>query len=77
MDLSFQIGREQLKYGLGYSKRLSLSGDAPNMNFLKFNFKYGIINYSSIFASTVGEFSPVKRSEIYEIFYCKQDKACI
>jgi len=60
MDLSFQIGREQLKYGLGYSKRLSLSGDAPNMNFLKFNFKYGIINYSSIFASTVGEFSPVR-----------------
>ena len=60
MDLSFQIGREQLKYGLGYSKRLSLSGDAPNMNFLKFNFKYGIINYSSIFASTVGEYSPVR-----------------
>jgi hypothetical protein len=58
MDLSFQIGREQLKYGLGYSKRLSLSGDAPNMNFLKLNFKYGIINYSSIFGSTVGEYSP-------------------
>ncbi|MFZ1321381.1 MAG: hypothetical protein WAT71_07480 [Ignavibacteria bacterium] len=60
MDLSIQIGREQLKYGLGYSKRLALSGDAPNMDFLKFNFKYGIVNFSSIFGSTIGEFTPVR-----------------
>ena len=56
MDLSAQIGREKLVYGYGYSKRLALSGDAPNMDFLKFMFKYGIINYSSVYGSTVGEY---------------------
>lgn len=56
MDLFVQIGREQLKYGLGYSKRLTLSGDAPNMDFIKFNLNYGIVHYSSIFGSTVGEY---------------------
>lgn len=58
MDLSVQIGREKLVYGYGYSKRLALSGDAPNMDFLKFMFKYGVINYSSIYGSTVGEYNP-------------------
>ncbi|MDQ3193371.1 MAG: hypothetical protein M3P82_00085, partial [Bacteroidota bacterium] len=56
MDLFVQIGREKIKYGVGYSNRLVLSGNAPNMDFIKFNFKYGIIHYSSVFASTVGEF---------------------
>lgn len=58
MDLAVQIGREKLVYGYGYSKRLALSGDAPNMDFLKFMFKYGIINFSSVYGSTVGEYSP-------------------
>ncbi len=57
MGISAQLGREKLKYGYGYSKSLALSGDAPNMDFLKFVFQYGIINFSSIFASTVGEFN--------------------
>jgi len=57
MDLSVQLGREKLKYGFGYSKSLTLSGETPNMDFLKFNLNYGIISYSSIFASTVGEFN--------------------
>jgi len=57
MDLSVQLGREKLKYGLGYSKSLTLSGETPNMDFLKFNLNYGIISYSSIFGSTVGEFN--------------------
>ncbi|MEO6696083.1 MAG: capsule assembly Wzi family protein [Ignavibacteria bacterium] len=57
MDLSVQLGREKIKYGLGYSGSLVLSGDAPNMDFLKFNLNYGILSYSSIFGSTVGEFN--------------------
>lgn len=57
MGLSVQLGREQLKYGVGYSERLALSGDSPDMNFLKFKFDYGILHFSSIFASTVGEYS--------------------
>ena len=77
MDLSFQIGREQLKYGLGYSKRLSLSGDAPNMDFLKFNFKYGIINYSSIFGSTVGEYSPIRDLRYTKYFTANRIKIAL
>lgn len=57
MDISAQIGREQLKFGFGYGERLALSGNAPDMDFLKFNFKYGIINFTSITASTVGPFN--------------------
>lgn len=68
MNISAQLGREKLKYGLGYSKSLSLSGDAPDMDFLKLNFKYGIINFSSIFGSTVGEFSP-NREERYTKYF--------
>lgn len=56
MDISAQIGREQLKFGFGYGERLALSGNGPDMDFIKFNFKYGIINFTSITASTVGEF---------------------
>jgi len=59
MDISAQIGREKLKFGFGYGERLALSGNAPNMDFLKFNFKYGIVNFTSIHASTVGEFHRV------------------
>lgn len=57
MGISAQIGREKLKYGLGYSDRLALSGLAPDMDFLKFNFEYGIIRFSSVFASTAGEYN--------------------
>ncbi len=56
MDISAQIGREQLKFGFGYGDRLALSGNAPDMDFIKFNFKYGVVNFTSITASTVGEF---------------------
>jgi hypothetical protein len=57
MGISLQFGREQIKYGLGYSNSLTLSGLGPDMDFFKFGFKYGVINLSSIHASTVGQFS--------------------
>lgn len=56
MNISAQIGREQLKFGFGYGERLALSGNGPDMDFIKFNFKYGIVNFTSITASTVGEY---------------------
>ena len=68
MGISVQLGREKLQYGLGYSSRIALSGDAPNMDFVKFGFKYGIINYSSIFASTVGDYS-TDRDERYSKYF--------
>ena len=54
MGLSAQFGRERLTYGYGYGSKPILSGDNPNMDFLKLNFNYGIVRFSSIFASTVG-----------------------
>ncbi|MEW6703073.1 MAG: hypothetical protein AB1298_10205, partial [Bacteroidota bacterium] len=57
MELSFQIGREKIKFGYGYGSRLVLSGDHPVLDFFKINFDYGIFNFTSVFASTVGEFS--------------------
>jgi len=68
MDLSVQLGREQLKYGVGYSDRLVLSGKNPNMDFIKFKFKYRVVNYSSITASTVGEFKQA-RDERYTKYF--------
>ncbi len=57
MDLTFQIGREKMTLGYGYVSKLVMSGDHPVLDFLKFNFNYGIVNFTSIHASTVGEFS--------------------
>lgn len=68
MGISLQLGREKITYGLGYSKSLALSGDATDMNFLKFGFKYGIINFSSVFGSAVGEYSP-NREERYTKYF--------
>lgn len=56
MNLSIQIGREQKTAGYGYSSKLVLSGDNPPLDFIQFNFDYGILNFTSIHASTVGEF---------------------
>lgn len=68
MDISAQFGREKITFGLGYSGSLALSGEAPDMDFLKLNFKYGIINYTSVFGSTVGEYSP-DRGERYSKYF--------
>lgn len=57
MKLSFQLGREPIKFGYGYGSRLVLSGDNPDMDFFKINFNYGSVYFTSIFASTVGEFN--------------------
>ena len=57
MHLSIQFGREQLKFGYGYGSKFVISGDNPNMDFLKFNFRYGFFDYTVIHASTVGEFN--------------------
>lgn len=57
MKISLQFGREQLKFGYGYSSKFIISGDNPNMDFLKFNFSYGFFDFTSIHASTVGEFN--------------------
>lgn len=56
MNLSFQIGREKLKLGYGYGSKLVLSGDHPVLDFIKMDFRYGVFSFTSLHASTVGEF---------------------
>ncbi len=57
MNLSVQLGREDITLGYGYGSKLVLSGDNPAMDFVKFNFDYGVIHFSSLHASTLGPFS--------------------
>lgn len=57
MNISIQLGREDITLGYGYGSKLVLSGDNPTMDFLKFNFDYGIISFTSLHASTTGYFS--------------------
>jgi hypothetical protein len=56
MNLSFQIGREKLKLGYGYGSKLVLSGDHPVLDFIKMDFNYGVFSFTSLHASTIGEF---------------------
>lgn len=56
MLLAIQLGREKFKFGYGYSNSLAISGEGPLMDLLRFDFRYGILSFSSIHASTVGEF---------------------
>ena len=57
MDIFFQVGREYKTIGYGYGSKLVLSGDSPPLDFIEFGLKYGIVNFSSIHGSTVGDFS--------------------
>lgn len=57
MSFSFQIGREKIKFGYGYGSKLILSGDHPVLDFFKMDFNYGVFSFTSLHASTVGDFS--------------------
>lgn len=57
MNISGQFGREKVKLGYGYGSSLIMSGNAPDFDFLRLQFKYGIINYYSFFGSGTGPFS--------------------
>jgi hypothetical protein len=60
MNIALELGREKMKFGYGYGDKLILSGNGPDMNFIKFDFNYGIISFSSWQASTVGENMPLR-----------------
>jgi hypothetical protein len=57
MHLSIQLGRELKTVGYGYGSKLVLSGDNPPLDFIEFDFNYGIVKFTSIHGSTVGDFS--------------------
>jgi hypothetical protein len=60
MLLALQLGREKFKFGYGYSNSLAISGEGPLMDLLRFDFRYGIFSFTSIHASTVGEYENSK-----------------
>lgn len=57
LNLAFQIGREEIRFGYGYGSKFIISGDNPNLDFVKLDVDYGIVHYTSLHASTVGEFN--------------------
>ena len=57
MSLSFQIGREKIKFGYGYGSKLVISGNHPVLDFIKMDFNYGVFSFTSLQASTVGNFN--------------------
>jgi hypothetical protein len=57
MKLSIQLGRENKTIGYGYRSKLVLSGDNPPLDFIEFDFNYGIVHFTSIHGSTVGDYS--------------------
>lgn len=60
MYIMIELGREDITLGYGYGSKLVLSGDNPTLDFIKFNFDYGIINFTSLHASTTGYYSIVR-----------------
>ncbi len=68
MNLAVQLGREDITLGYGYGSKLVLSGDNPVMDFIKFNFDYGIVHFTSLHASTVGTFSFTRTERFTKYF---------
>ena len=64
MNISVQLGREPVSIGYGYGDKLVMTKVNNAMDFLKVNFSYGMFEFMSMHASTVGEFS-FNRSENY------------
>ncbi|MEI7483755.1 MAG: capsule assembly Wzi family protein [Ignavibacteriota bacterium] len=75
--LSAEFGREKITFGYGYGSKPMLSGNSPDMDFLKLNLKYGIVRYTSIFASTVGYFSSVRDDRYTKYFSAQRLKIAI
>ena len=68
MHLSIQLGKEHKTVGYGYGGKLILSGNNPPLDFIQFDFNYGITHFTSIHGSTVGDYSP-ERDKRYTKFW--------
>lgn len=56
MLLAIEIGKERIKTGYSYDQSLVISDNGPEMDFIKFNYNWGIMRFNSYTASTVGPF---------------------
>ncbi len=68
MEVLAQIGREKTKFSFGYGSNLVMSGNHANLDFLKFQFKYGSVRYTSYQASTVGRFQTIRNDNYTKYF---------
>jgi len=74
MKISFEIGREKMKFGYGYGDKLVLSGNGPDMDFIKLDFKYGIFSFTSWTGSTVGQFDTARANDYTKYIATNQIK---
>lgn len=76
-NFSAQFGREKTTLGYGYGSKPILSGDGPDMDFLKLRAKYGVLSFTSIFASTVGYFAKARDDRYTKYFAAQRLKVSI
>ena len=74
MHISFELGREKMKFGYGYGDKLVLSGNSPVMDFIKLDFNYGVFSFTSWTASTVGEFDTARANDYTKYIATNQVK---
>lgn len=72
-----QLGREKLRYGLGYGASLVLSGNHQDLDAIRFGVIYKRLSFTAIHASTSGDFLDtlgrvVPRSERYTKYFVAQ-----
>lgn len=60
MEFLFEVGREKTRFAQGYNANLVWSGEHASPDFIKFQFKYGPVRYTSYQASTVGRFQQIR-----------------
>ncbi len=75
--LSAQFGREKTTLGFGYSSKPMLSGNGPDMDFFKLRANYGVLSFTSIFASTVGYFEKAREDRYTKYFAAQRLKVSI
>jgi hypothetical protein len=68
MEILAQLGREKTRFSFGYGSNLVLSGDHANLDFFKFQFKYGPVRYTSLAASTVGRYQVIRDDNYTKYF---------
>lgn len=56
MLLAIEVGKERIKTAYSYDQSIVLSDNGPEMDFIKFNFNWGVMRFNSYTASTVGPF---------------------
>ncbi len=68
LDISVQLGREKVMLGHGYGDKFLFSNNAPDMDFLKLQVKYGVLQFMHLHASMPGQFFQ-NREERYTKYF--------